>query len=136
MTKNREWLAKHKEELEERKRLSEERRAKQLAHAKAELDRMYAERKDRIAKTHAANLESQHSKNEEKENVLAKGSDWERICYLIDFKSTQPNKPERREEATPQPNATATNSQEQQQPKHPRKDVSRFKEVLLKLKQN
>ncbi|KAJ3342570.1 CTP synthase ura7 [Gonapodya sp. JEL0774] len=111
------WREKQRLEIAERDRLEEAKHDEALARARDQLKTFYAEYNDKKAKTAVKNREQEKSRAEESRG----GNAWERVYRNIEMVS-QPVA------------ATVTGSKSSNVPKAPAKDTSRFKNLLIQLK--
>lgn len=123
-----EWNQKHEKELLDKEAASQQRRDRALASAKEELQRLYDERKAKIAKTQAENKKNEATFVQERDSQQSAGSSWQRVMYFVDLSSSRQQKAS--SEAS-NPNAAQSDAK---QLKHPYKDTSRFRQVLAQLK--
>lgn len=101
------WRQEQKERLERKDREEEERKGEMRENAKKELDNWYKSHAEQLEKTKSNNQASEKAFIKERD-VTQPGGEWEKICRLCEFN-----------------------------PKNSKnlKDVSRFRSILLQLKQ-
>lgn len=110
----REWREKQQAEIKARDERSKAKREETIAKAERAIDQFYEEYSAKKEKNIRENKEHEEQFLQEMQDSLSAGTTWERICNLIELENSQS-----KTIARAGPNTT---------------DLSRFREVLLRLK--
>jgi len=85
----KDWLAKHEEELEAKRKAEDQKLEKAREEARAIMKKLYTDRITKIEQNKIRNREIQEVTKQENNTNLSSGSEWSRIVNLVDTKAVQ-----------------------------------------------